>query len=253
MAHHAVKQLAAVSGISVRTPQHFHHIGLLRPACIGASGYRYYGPEELHRLILLHRELGMLLQDFARLLDTPGFDRIAALRGQRQLLAERLQRCQTLLATIDLTLTHLQEHSAMTDTDLCEGLSPAKQAEYEQWLIQRKGSAMRARIHHSKRQLSKLSPTERAGRQQQLADIEAALADCCRQRLGFDAPAVTAELARHRNCVASRWDRPFRPQAYAALADLYLAHPDFRARYEGLQAGLTDYLAGAMKACAART
>jgi hypothetical protein len=57
---HTVKQVAKLSGVSVRALHHYDEIGLLKPASVGANGYRYYGREELLRLqqILFHRELG---------------------------------------------------------------------------------------------------------------------------------------------------------------------------------------------------
>ena len=50
MSGHTVKQVARVSGVSVRTLHHYDEIGLLKPACVGVNGYRYYGREELLRL-----------------------------------------------------------------------------------------------------------------------------------------------------------------------------------------------------------
>ena len=54
-----VRQVARVSGVSIRTLHHYDQIGLLKPARVGANGYRLYGRAELLRLqqILLHREL----------------------------------------------------------------------------------------------------------------------------------------------------------------------------------------------------
>ena len=65
-----VKQVAKVSGVSVRTLHHYDEIGLLKPAHTGRNRYRYYGEEELLRLqqILLHRELGMPLGEIANML-----------------------------------------------------------------------------------------------------------------------------------------------------------------------------------------
>jgi len=62
-----VKQLAAISGVTVRTLHHYDEIGLLTPAHVGANGYRYYGRAELMRLqrILFHRELGVPLGEIA--------------------------------------------------------------------------------------------------------------------------------------------------------------------------------------------
>ena len=80
MSGYTVKQVAKLSGVSVRTLHHYDEIGLLEPAAVGGNGYRYYGREELLRLqqILFHRELGIPLDQIGRLLDAPGFDRIAA-------------------------------------------------------------------------------------------------------------------------------------------------------------------------------
>ena len=70
MGTYTVKQLARLSGVSVRTLHHYDEIGLLRPAFVGENRYRYYGREELLRLqdILFHRELGVPLQEIAKLL-----------------------------------------------------------------------------------------------------------------------------------------------------------------------------------------
>jgi len=59
-----VKQVAKISGVSVRALHHYDEIGLLKPARIGRNRYRYYGDDELLRLqqILLHRELDIPLE-----------------------------------------------------------------------------------------------------------------------------------------------------------------------------------------------
>ena len=50
MATYTVKQLARLSGVSIRTLHHYDTIGLLKPAFTGENRYRYYGREELLRL-----------------------------------------------------------------------------------------------------------------------------------------------------------------------------------------------------------
>ena len=78
-----VKQVAKVSGVSVRALHHYDEIGLLKPASIGRNGYRYYGRDELLRLqqILLHRELDIPLGEIRAILDDPKFDQLDALRA----------------------------------------------------------------------------------------------------------------------------------------------------------------------------
>src|SRR5690348_11105840 len=126
MSHHppqntrTVSQLAKLSGVSVRALHHYDEIGLLKPAFVGSNGYRYYGREELLRLqqILLHRELGLSLDEIRRAIDTPGFDRATALRGQRQKLIAETARLRELLQTIDATLADLEGETIMNETSM---------------------------------------------------------------------------------------------------------------------------------------
>jgi DNA-binding transcriptional MerR regulator len=57
MSVYTVKEVAKLSGVSVRALHHYDEIGLLKSASVGANGYRYYGRDELLRLqqILFHR------------------------------------------------------------------------------------------------------------------------------------------------------------------------------------------------------
>lgn len=121
-----VKQVAKLSGVSVRALHHYDEIGILRPAFLGENGYRYYGEDELLRLqqILIHRELGIALGDIAKLIDAPGFDRLSALRQQRERLAAEAIRFAQLVTTIDRTIASLQGEITMKNAELYRGISP---------------------------------------------------------------------------------------------------------------------------------
>ena len=129
-----VNQVAKASGVSVRALHHYDEIGILKPASIGQNRYRYYGREELLRLqqILIHRELGIPLTEIAALLDDPKFDRLEALRQQRSRLDAEAKRYAQLVRTIDRTIASLQGDRVMKNADLYKGISPQKQAKYEQ-------------------------------------------------------------------------------------------------------------------------
>src|SRR5690242_13135502 len=147
-----VKQLAAISGVTVRTLHHYDEIGLLRPASVGANGYRLYGRNELLRLqrILFHRELGVPLSEIAELLDLEAGDQVSILRQHREKLAAERERYRILIATIDRTIADLNGEAPMANADLYKGFSPEKQAGYEAWLVERYGEPMRAGIESSK-------------------------------------------------------------------------------------------------------
>jgi DNA-binding transcriptional MerR regulator len=254
MSTYTVKQLARLSGVSVRTLHHYDEIGLLRPAFVGENRYRYYGREELLRLqdILFHRELGVPLQDISRMLELRGSDRVAILREHREWLAQRVERSRQLLATIDRTIAELNGDGTMDDKELYKGFAPEKQAEYEDWLVDRFGGDMRQRINDSKAKVAALGP---AGMAERVAEGEAAsvaLAEAFKAGAAPEDPRNDPLLARHHAWIGAMWEKACPPEAYAGLADLYLEHPDFRANFDRNGAGFTEWLTAAMKAYAAR-
>jgi DNA-binding transcriptional MerR regulator len=249
-----VKQVARLSGVSVRALHHYDEIGLLKPARIGRNRYRYYGEPELMRLqqILLQRELDIPLDRIRDSLDDPAFDQRRALLEQRDRLAAEAKRYAQLVRTIDRTIARLDGENAMRNGDLYKGFSPEKQAEYEAWLIEKYGGDMPERIVASRKKYDALTAAERQALMDGLADVEKAWADAMKNGVPADSRALDPLLRRHRAWVAAMWDKPCPPEAYAGLADLHLGHPDFVSRYEAIAEGFSDYHAAAMKAYAAR-
>lgn len=249
MTRYTVSELARLSGVSVRTLHHYDEVGLLKPACVGANGYRYYGREELLRLqqILVHRELGFRLAEIAEALDAQGFDRIAALKAQRARLAAEAARYRRLVRTLDQTLASLEGDADMDDKDLYRGFSPEKQTEHEAWLVDRYGEGMRERIAASKAAVKGFSKADIDRLQAEAEGVEAALAKAMGEGLPADSAAVQGLMPRHFDFVRAFWNREPTREAYTGLGKLYQENPDFRARYDGRAAGLTDYLAEAMR------
>ena len=249
-----VKQLAAISGVTVRTLHHYDEIGLLKPAWIGENGYRYYGRAQLLRLqqILFHREFGVPLNEIAELLDMEGEDQVGALLRHRERLEAEAKRYAELIDTIDLTIAGIRGQGEMKNVDLYKGFSAEKQAEYEAWLVERYGDRMRDDIERSKKAMAKMSEPEQKAAMQELHDVEQALAEGLRRGVDPAADAIDRLIQRHRAWVASAWDRPCPAEAYSGLADLYLSHPDFVKRYETIETGFASYLTTAMKAHAAK-
>ncbi|MBN9347776.1 MAG: MerR family transcriptional regulator [Devosia sp.] len=249
-----VKQVAKISGVSVRALHHYDEIGLLKPASTGRNGYRYYGRDELLRLqqILLHRELDIPLGDIRAILDDPRFDQLEALRLQRDKLAAEAKRYAQLVRTIDRTIADLNGESAMRNAELYKGISAEKQAEYEAWLVKKYGGDMPRHIETSKRKYESLSQAEKDQLNTDLKELETAWADAMRNGVPADSTALDPLLGRFRDWVSAMWNRPCPPDAFAGLADLHLSHPDFVSRYEALGEGFSEYHAEAMKAYARR-
>jgi DNA-binding transcriptional MerR regulator len=245
-----VKQLAAISGVTVRALHHYDEIGLLAPAHVGANGYRYYGRAEKLRLqrILFHRELGVPLAEIAALLDLEGEDQAAVLLRHREKLEAERERYRVLIETIDRTVADIRGETPMTNADLYKGFSAEKQAGYEAWLIERYGGDMAERVEDGRKAYARLDEAGQKQAMDELRELEEALGEGCRRGVDPASEAVDALAARHRAWVARMWGRPCEKAAYAGLADLYTSHPDFRARYEAIAPGFTDWLAAALKA-----
>lgn len=72
-----VGEVAALTGVTVRTLHHYDAIGLVSPAARSAAGYRLYTPDDVARLqeVVAYRRLGFGLED----IPAPSVDRRGAL------------------------------------------------------------------------------------------------------------------------------------------------------------------------------
>src|SRR6266436_3831407 len=124
---YTVKQVAAMSGVSVRTLHFYDETGLLKPAYYGANGYRFYEEPQLLTLqqILFYRELGFELKQIQRILGRADFEKIAALQSHRKVLEKDLVRTRSLIETIDKTIQHLQGTKNMKTNEMFAGFSVA--------------------------------------------------------------------------------------------------------------------------------
>lgn len=252
MSGYTVRQVAKMSGVSVRTLHHYDQIGLLKPASVGENGYRYYGREELLRLqqILFHRELEFPLEAIRTVLAAPDFDRKEALRRHRTRLDAEARRYRRLLRTLDDTLAALEGETEMDDKTLYQGFAPEKQAEHEAWLIERHGKGAEAEIAHSKAVMKDWKAGDFQDFKVEVEAIEADLARAMTGGLPPDSAAVTAIMRRHHAFIARSWKKPPTREAFIGLAAMYGEHPDFRAHYEDRTKGLLEYIQAAMGAFA---
>lgn len=159
---YTVAKLAKISGVSVRALHWYDEVGLLKPAYHGANGYRYYEEEQLLMLqqILFYRELGFELKQIEAILLRSDFDKVAALYSHRQVLHRNMARTKELIKTIDRTIEHLQGNKKMKDHEIYHGFSKEKQAEYEQYLINCLGNAVKGPMEASKRKMKNWSKAE---------------------------------------------------------------------------------------------
>jgi len=246
-----VRQVAKAARISVRTLHHYDAIGLLKPAHVGANGYRYYGRTELLRLqqILFYRELGMALGEIGSILDDPGFDPLTALKGHRAALAARIDQYRDLIRTIDRTIASLEKDEAMADSDYYAGIAPETR---ERWEREAKHFWGEEAVNAAQVKARSFSKEKVAAIQ---AEMEAIRSDF--QRLFAEgaepgSDAAQAVTARHYAWVCHSWIPD--AKAFVGLGRFYVENPEFRGTYDdGALPGTADFIAEAMAIYADRS
>src|SRR5262245_27048404 len=98
-----VKEFADLAGVTVRTLQYYDRMGLLKPSGYKNHNHRIYQVNDLLRLqqILTFKYLGYELEDVRRLMDSPEYDLVNALKIQRDAISERVVRLQKVVRSID--------------------------------------------------------------------------------------------------------------------------------------------------------
>ncbi|MGN9845196.1 MerR family transcriptional regulator [Nonomuraea sp. H19] len=127
-----IGELAAATGLTVRTLHHFHQIGLLCPAERSAAGHRLYIGDDVHRLyrILALRELGLPLGEIADSLDGDGADLRAAIERQLDQAERRLAVHRTLHRRLQNLAQVLREAREPTIDQLIQTMEAMMQAKH---------------------------------------------------------------------------------------------------------------------------
>ena len=110
-----IGDLAASSGLTVRTLHHYESIGLLVASGRTPAGHRIYGDNDVVRLyrISLLRQLGLSLADIAQALDEPA-------DGARSTLATHLAEVERQLSSASAVRSRLLRLLAVSDDHLVE-------------------------------------------------------------------------------------------------------------------------------------
>jgi DNA-binding transcriptional MerR regulator len=126
-----VGELAARTGLSVRTLHHYDQIGLLTPGLRSASGHRLYGRADLERLqrILSLRHLGFSLEEIAGLLDAEDTSALAVVELHRNALKERLERERALLARLEALAAAMREGGSISVEQLLTTIEAMQMSE----------------------------------------------------------------------------------------------------------------------------
>jgi DNA-binding transcriptional MerR regulator len=242
---YSVKELATVSGVTARTLHFYDEVGLLKPAFVGANGYRFYQRKQLLQLqqILFFRELGFELKEIQALLGRGKFDHAKALRSHRETLLTKIGRTRELVKTIDNTLKQMEGQRKMNASELFKGFDPKTQARHEEELIGRFGDSARASIKESKRKVAGWSKAdwEKTGAEWQA--ICRGLVETMKRKVEPAGAETQALVRRHFEWLKNFWT-PNR-ESYLGHGQ-FLAESELRQAYDKFDPGLAEYLGKAI-------
>jgi DNA-binding transcriptional MerR regulator len=150
----SIGELAAQTGLTVRTLHHYDEIGLARPSQRSSAGHRRYTAQDvrrLHRIVAL-RGFGFTLAEIGALLDGAGPDPRELVRGQLDQANERIARATRLRDRLTAVLAMFDaagSPSADVLIRLIEEMTAVNAEEFEKMAAHRAAMA------------AKLSPQER--------------------------------------------------------------------------------------------
>lgn len=239
---YTVKQLADLSGVSVRTLHYYDEVGLLKPGRQAKNGYRFYGEQDLLILqqILFFRELDFPLEDIKRMLQSPSFDRAAALRDQKHLLKLKRNRLDALMKTIDATLKTMNNKQGADEQELYDAFKDDDVKQYQDEVKSRWGNT--DAYKQSMARVSKMTKAEMAkikedGKKhiQDLANV---------MDKGIDHPDVQALIAKSHQGVNFFYDCSL--EMFRNLGEMYVQDPRFTANYDKVRPGLAVFVRDAI-------
>ncbi|KGX90540.1 transcriptional regulator [Pontibacillus halophilus JSM 076056 = DSM 19796] len=244
---YTVKEVAGLSGVSVRTLHYYDEIGLLMPAYKGENGYRYYEERELELLqqVLFFRELGMNLETIRELLQEQDFHVIQALKTHRKHLVQKAERLQQLVDTIDRTIEAKKGEWMMNPKEMFDGFQKEQQQEYERELIKEYGPDAEGLIKESWNNIKSWKKEEFDEMKEKNKELNRRFAELIEEGEAPEGKRAQQLVVEHYNWINAFYTPT--KEVYEGLGELYVTHPDFKRNYDRVHPHLAEYLRQAMK------
>jgi DNA-binding transcriptional MerR regulator len=109
--YYKIKEIADMSGVSVRMLHYYDKIGLLKPENVSQAGYRLYTTDDIKKLsqILFYKELDFSLEEIKEILDSSNADQLEVLKMQQQILTKKREKIDALMGAINKSIISLEQ------------------------------------------------------------------------------------------------------------------------------------------------
>ncbi|MHA0858115.1 MerR family transcriptional regulator [Paenibacillus sp. CMAA1364] len=240
---YTVNTLAQLSGVSGRTLRYYDQIGLLKPSRMNSSGYRIYGQHEVDLLqqILFYREMEISLEEIKKIVHQPSFNPTVALQKHYNDLKKKRDRLDTIIATVEKTLTNKEEGIQMNDKEKFEGFKETmihdNEQQYGEEIREKYGDDTINASHAKLRGLSQEDYLAMTTLEKEILSLlEKSYA------IGDTASDLAQEVAaKHKEWLMYSWSS-YSKEAHAGLVDMYVSDERFTAYYDKHVRGGTTFL-----------
>lgn len=251
---YSIRQVSEIAGISARTLRYYDSIGLLKPAGVRESGYRYYGERELELLqqILFYRERGLKLEHIAEILYGDNFNIMDALHEHLEELEKQQLRISSMITAVKKTIASMKGEITMSNQEKFEAFKKdavkKNEETYGQEIRSRYGDA---EVDESNQKLLNMTGEEYKNFQGLEKEIckslnEAVLTD---ERPESETGKRIAGL--HKEWLCMTW-KNYSEQAHIGVVQMYTADERFTKYYDGEVQGCAKFLKAAVEYWAGR-
>ncbi|MPM02639.1 HTH-type transcriptional activator mta [bioreactor metagenome] len=233
---YTVKEVARLSGTTIKTLYHYQKIGLLLPQEITQNGYRYYGDKELEKLqqILFYKELDFSLEKIKVSLESEP-NRLMILYEQQKLLEARQKKLTNILQTINKTIEYERNGKSMNKENMFTGLNK------EEWTVifkdQNKHLENKYNIELNTDEINTNEMNKKAAEATKFMDF---MANSLKNNLSPNDDKIMEAIKNHINFLKN--DIEIDKDGFVAQSRFFLSDEFHREMLENIQTGLSYFI-----------
>jgi MerR family transcriptional regulator, multidrug-efflux activator len=236
-----VKEVANLTGVSVKTLHHYDKIGLLKPENVTDAGYRLYSDRDLERMqqILFFREMDFTLQEIKDILDRPDFNREDSLKKHKELLLKKKKRLDGIIRTVEKTIKSIEGGYQMEEKDMFKGFDMKEIQEHQ------KKYSEEAKARYGKEEVEKVEKKTADYTSEDWENIQAKTEEIYQRLIAGmeyspDDQAVQQAVGDWRQLITDHY-YDCTIDIYRGLGDLYVDDPRFTKNIDKYQQGLAVF------------
>lgn len=243
-----ISEVAAISGVSIRTLQYYDKIDLLKPKLINEVGYRFYTDKEIEILqqILFFKELDFSLDEIKNILNSDNYDKEKSLRSQKELLIEKRKRLDRIIKTLDKTINSIKEGEKMNKEEMFKGFDTTdideQKAKYADETKKLYGNT--DAYKESKKKTSNYSKNDWNNIMEGVNDIFRKLASVMDK--SPEDEAVQEIVGEWRSYITNNYYN-CTIEIFSGLGEMYVADERFKNNIDKFGDGLAEFLRNAIK------